>query len=498
MQRGLIRVVETSQQRDADAIGNTTAAAGFPGGRDRRVDWDSALDLWLAADFVALSLVLFASWVWMLGAHAGSGGHILLSAAGWFGCYALFAWIRRSVEGQRLRSDSLKLRVLDWGKASIAVSLMLFFLSVTAEVPRFWFASVFAVGAVTILLVGSSARSLMLGLADKGVLGQRIAIYGCNEGTAALIKLIENQAGTRCRIDSLFDERGGRGPPVISGYSVGQSFDDLIVHAKSGRVSTVVLDLPWAAKERVGDLVRRLEEVNVDVLMAPSELQRLPSATMGFVGSIPTLALYRRPITGLRAIGKRLIDIGLASLALLLASPVLLTLCVLIKLDSPGPIFFRQKRRGINNEAFNMLKFRSMYIAAEDSNADRLVTRGDARVTRIGKFIRRTSLDELPQLVNVLLGQMSLVGPRPHAYGAKAAERLYEEVVGRYPARHRVLPGITGLAQVRGFRGNTGEEVDISNRVESDLEYIDRWSLGLDLAILARTAAVFLFQKGAY
>ena len=145
-----------------------------------------------------------------------------------------------------------------------------------------------------------------------------------------------------------------------------------------------------------------------------------------------------------------------------------------------------------------MLKFRSMHIASEDRNADKLVTRNDARVTRIGKFIRRTSLDELPQLVNVLKGQMSLVGPRPHAYGAKAAERLYEEVVGRYPARHRVLPGITGLAQVRGFRGNTGEEADITNRVESDLEYIDRWSLGLDLAILGRTAAVFLFQKGAY
>jgi lipopolysaccharide/colanic/teichoic acid biosynthesis glycosyltransferase len=151
-----------------------------------------------------------------------------------------------------------------------------------------------------------------------------------------------------------------------------------------------------------------------------------------------------------------------------------------------------------HNEAFIMLKFRSMHIASEDRNADKLVTRDDPRVTRIGRFIRRTSLDELPQLINVLMGQMSLVGPRPHAYGAKAADRLYEEVVARYPARHRVLPGITGLAQVRGFRGNTGEEVDISNRVESDLEYIERWSLGLDLAILGRTLAVFLFHKGAY
>lgn len=152
----------------------------------------------------------------------------------------------------------------------------------------------------------------------------------------------------------------------------------------------------------------------------------------------------------------------------------------------------------MNNEAFDMLKFRSMYVASADANADRLVSRNDSRVTKVGAFLRKTSIDELPQLVNVLLGQMSLVGPRPHAYGAKADERLYEEVVKRYPARHRVLPGITGLAQVRGFRGNTEEEKDIVNRVESDIEYIDRWTPALDIQIIFRTAAVFLFQAGAY
>jgi lipopolysaccharide/colanic/teichoic acid biosynthesis glycosyltransferase len=183
---------------------------------------------------------------------------------------------------------------------------------------------------------------------------------------------------------------------------------------------------------------------------------------------------------------------------LILLSPALLAIAAIIRLESPGPALFRQKRRGMNNEPFDVLKFRSMYTHSEDRNADRLVTLGDSRVTKIGAFIRRTSIDELPQLINVLLGHMSLVGPRPHAYGAKAADRLYEEVVSRYPARHRVLPGITGLAQVRGFRGNTGLEEDIVKRVESDLEYMDRWSLGLDVAILARTALTFLFHRGAY
>jgi len=145
-----------------------------------------------------------------------------------------------------------------------------------------------------------------------------------------------------------------------------------------------------------------------------------------------------------------------------------------------------------------MLKFRSMYEAQEDKNANVLAVRGDARISRVGAFIRRTSLDELPQLFNVLCGDMSLVGPRPHAFGAKAEKRLYEDVVRRYPARHRVMPGITGLAQVRGHRGNTERESDIVKRVESDLEYIDRWSLTLDLTILLRTLATFLFHKNAY
>jgi lipopolysaccharide/colanic/teichoic acid biosynthesis glycosyltransferase len=152
----------------------------------------------------------------------------------------------------------------------------------------------------------------------------------------------------------------------------------------------------------------------------------------------------------------------------------------------------------MNNEPFEMLKFRSMFVHAEDKKAEKLVTRGDVRVTRIGSILRRMSLDELPQLINVLYGQMSLVGPRPHVWEAKAADRRYEEVVRRYPARHRVLPGLTGLAQVRGFRGNGDDESEVTNRVKSDLEYIDRWSLGLDFVILARTVTTVLFQRGAY
>jgi polysaccharide biosynthesis protein PslA len=166
-----------------------------------------------------------------------------------------------------------------------------------------------------------------------------------------------------------------------------------------------------------------------------------------------------------------------------------------IKLDSPGPVFFRQERIGIGNRPFRIWKFRSMSVAGQDNQASCLTARDDARITRVGAFIRKTSLDELPQLLNVLAGEMSVVGPRPHAIAAKAGSRLYWEVDQAYWQRHVVKPGITGLAQIRGFRGNTFREVHLRNRLEADLEYVARWSLALDLKILMRTLGVMRHEN---
>jgi lipopolysaccharide/colanic/teichoic acid biosynthesis glycosyltransferase len=169
-----------------------------------------------------------------------------------------------------------------------------------------------------------------------------------------------------------------------------------------------------------------------------------------------------------------------------------------VRLDTKGPILFRQKRLGFNNELIDVWKFRSMYVEQSDSLASRLVTRDDPRVTRVGRFIRKTSLDELPQLFNVLAGSLSLVGPRPHALHAKAANRLYHDVADGYFARHKVKPGITGLAQIRGWRGETDTEEKLKGRIASDLEYIENWSLMLDISILARTPLALLKSENAY
>jgi exopolysaccharide biosynthesis polyprenyl glycosylphosphotransferase len=206
----------------------------------------------------------------------------------------------------------------------------------------------------------------------------------------------------------------------------------------------------------------------------------------------------RWPISGWRGSVKRLMDIAVALLLLAVFSPAMLVAAVAIRLESPGRVLFRQRRIGFANGSFDMLKFRTMHDSAPDQGSLRQATRCDPRVTRVGAIMRHASLDELPQLFNVLRGDMSIVGPRPHAPGTRAGGRLFELVTPHYAARHRVPPGLTGLAQVRGLRGETETEEKLLRRVEADLEYINNWSLWLDLAIMARTAVSMLAPRNAY
>jgi exopolysaccharide biosynthesis polyprenyl glycosylphosphotransferase len=239
--------------------------------------------------------------------------------------------------------------------------------------------------------------------------------------------------------------------------------------------------------------------VPVDVRLCPGEFAlRLGAVQTSHIGGHTFLNVIDRPLRDWRWIAKSIEDRILSSLILAMISPVMLAIALLIRLDSRGPALFRQKRYGFNNELIEVLKFRSMYIDQTDANASKLVTKGDPRVTRVGRLIRKTSLDELPQLINVLKGELSLVGPRPHALQAKAADRLYHEVVDGYFARHRVKPGITGWAQINGWRGETDTSEKIQRRVEHDLYYIDNWSVFLDLYILLKTPFALLRGDNAY
>jgi exopolysaccharide biosynthesis polyprenyl glycosylphosphotransferase len=208
--------------------------------------------------------------------------------------------------------------------------------------------------------------------------------------------------------------------------------------------------------------------------------------------------VFDKPLGEWGALLKSVEDKAIAALALILLSPVMAAVAVAVRLESKGPILFKQKRYGFNNELIEVYKFRSMYHNLSDADAAKLVSKGDPRVTRVGRIIRKTSLDELPQLFNVLKGELSLVGPRPHATKAKAADQLYYDVVDGYFARHKVKPGITGWAQINGWRGETDTTEKLQRRVEHDLYYIENWSLAFDLSILIKTPFALLKTESAY
>lgn len=231
-------------------------------------------------------------------------------------------------------------------------------------------------------------------------------------------------------------------------------------------------------------------------------LETLPHRTRLIIqspdGHLRLQSLLDPPLDHAGLMLKRAMDIGIAGALMLLLSPLFVLTAGLIKLDSPGPIFFEQRRFGYRNRIFGLWKFRSMYIDQCDADASRLTSRNDPRVTRVGAFIRRTSIDELPQLLNVLKGHMSLVGPRPHPLSAKAGDRLYEDVVEHFGRRYRVKPGLTGLAQVSGLRGNTDTEAKLIRRFEADLDYVRNWSIRRDLMILLKTPWASLAGENAF
>jgi exopolysaccharide biosynthesis polyprenyl glycosylphosphotransferase len=247
--------------------------------------------------------------------------------------------------------------------------------------------------------------------------------------------------------------------------------------------------------------LRKLAILPVDVrLAAHTNKLRFRPRSYSYIGNVPVLDVFDRPIADWDIVMKWLLDKIVGSLALICLAPVMLLVALAIKLDSKGPIFFKQRRHGFNNELIEVYKFRSLYAEHTDANATKQVNKNDTRVTRVGRFIRKTSLDELPQLFNVVFkGNLSLVGPRPHAVQGKLLSRLFDEAVDGYFARHRVKPGITGWAQINGWRGEIDNEEKIQKRVEFDLYYIENWSVLLDFYILLKTPlALMTKNENAY
>jgi Undecaprenyl-phosphate glucose phosphotransferase len=335
----------------------------------------------------------------------------------------------------------------------------------------------------------------------SGMLTKNIAIYGAGENCVELVKYIESRRQPWLRIVGIFDDRTDRVPEECGNYPVCGGTNELIEFAQRHGCDEILLAMPPASRSRYLELTNKLRLLPVNLRIVPDltimDAPNLPDFAGGAFG-IPTIDLLRKPVAGWGAVAKRGMDILLTGLFCIVALPLIGLIAVLIKLDSRGPVFFKQKRYGFQNEIIEVLKFRSMYVDCADANAEKLTTRDDPRVTRVGAWLRRFSLDELPQLFNVLNGDMSLIGPRPHALKAKAGGKLYQDVMENYGHRIRVKPGLTGWAQVNGWRGNTETEEQLRKRVEYDLYYIEHWSIMLDLKILFRTFWIVLEGENSY
>ncbi|MGG5811199.1 exopolysaccharide biosynthesis polyprenyl glycosylphosphotransferase [Falsiroseomonas sp. CW058] len=360
----------------------------------------------------------------------------------------------------------------------------------THRLDPLWLGAAAPLGALS-LLGGRAAVAGLLRQRSTRTARRAVIIGTGPQATRLVASMKHDPAGLH--ILGVVDERTPRGLAAPDGVPPLGGLSTLAAMIRRNEVDVVVLAMPWSAETRVAQLLERLSAFPVELRVAPDLLaDQLPGRAAGW----PVL-LRAQPISGLAGALKRAEDIVMALLALAVAAVPMLLIAAAVKLDSPGPVLFRQRRTGFNNQPFDVLKFRSMYAHHTDHDVQRQVLAGDPRVTRVGAVLRRTSLDELPQLLNVLRGEMSFVGPRPHAPGTRAGGRLFDEVVANYAARHRVKPGLTGLAQVRGWRGPTLNDEQILKRVESDLEYIDRWSVWLDIAIIFRTMLAVVRMRNA-
>lgn len=384
--------------------------------------------------------------------------------------------------------------------ALMFILLIAFFTKTAGEFSRVWFGAWFMSGIGLLILFRIGVSIYVKRLSANGRLERRAVIVGGGEPAAELIHSLEAQSGNDIRICGIFDDRkGDRSPAIVAGYPKLGNVKELVEFGRMARIDMLIVSLPLSAENRVLQLLKRLWVLPLDIrLSAHTNKLRFRPRSYSYEGAVPFLDVFDKPIADWDSIMKRVFDLVFSVVALVVLSPVMIATAIAIKYESKGPVFFRQKRYGFNNELVNVWKFRSMFHEMASADASNMVTKGDSRVTRVGKFIRKTSIDELPQLFNVLTGKLSLVGPRPHALNAHAQNQLYDEVVDGYFARHKVKPGITGWAQINGWRGETDNDEKIIQRVNCDLYYIENWSLMLDFYILFITPFKLLNTENAY
>ena len=378
---------------------------------------------------------------------------------------------------------------------------MLIFLRSGEMFSRVWLASTYFIGLVGLLLERGAFSLVIRHMMKTGRVERRAVVVGGGVAGESLLQALSAGKTINLRVLGFFDDRGdSRSSDTLAGYPKLGNVDELVEFARRTSLDLVIFSLPITAETRLLQMLRKLWVLPVDIrLAAHMNKLRLRPRSYSYIGEVPVLDVFDKPIADWDVVLKAVFDRVVGTLMLIGLSPIMLIVALGVKLTSKGPVLFKQLRHGFNNEHIEVYKFRSMYTNQLDMTAQKQVTKDDPRVTPFGRFIRKTSMDELPQLFNVVFnGNLSLVGPRPHAVSGKAAGMMYDEVVDGYFARHRVKPGITGWAQVNGWRGETDTPEKMQSRVDYDLNYIENWSIFFDVYILLITPISLIRAKNAY
>ncbi len=384
--------------------------------------------------------------------------------------------------------------------AACCFSLPVFYLGMLSFSPS---CSLTSCNAFILMLIAALYAERWIGyaiidsLARRGLVTRNIVIIGSGPQCSHLLRTLREPHRPWTRILGIFDDRA-EPMPIIQDFPWLGTIDSLIDFARLMRVDDIFLALPATTEANVKEVFERLRVLAVDVYLSPDfNCPSSVASSFAWQRDVYAFRLVSKPLDGWQAAIKTIEDKIVAACALLLLLPVFAVVALAIRLDSPGPVLFRQRRFGFNNQVIEVYKFRTMFNDQRDDDAERLTMKGDPRVTPLGRFLRRTSIDEFPQLLNVLKGDMSVIGPRPHAIKAKVGGRLYCEAVARYAERHKIRPGITGWAQVNGWRGDTDSDEHLRRRIEFDIYYMEHWSLFFDIRIMLGTLMVMLSGKGA-
>lgn len=479
------------------------AAACLPAAARARVRFTSNIcgSIYVLADLLCLAVsapLSLAAYEAVIGSEVNIPVHTFAFAI----VVCAFLFIRGSRGGYRLTltnsANDYGELALDAAASILLASAVVWQFGLIGHYSRAMTLLFLALFAGTLLLSRPLVRLYLKRLAARGAIEQRIAFYGADSESLGLIsQVISAVELPHLRFVGVADDRPKIEPPPDFAFLGGCA--DLAHLARQGGVDQILIAVPNLPRHRLHEIIDALSEVSIDVSLVPAEaIELAPDYRVRLLGTLPVLNLWQRPFRDLNQIAKRAEDLVLGGFALLLLAPLMLVCALLVRLSSPGPILFVQPRVGFNNELIHVFKFRTMYADQTDLHATATTTRHDPRVTPVGRILRRLSMDELPQLLNVLRGEMSLVGPRPHALEMKVGDRFYQDAVRGYVGRHRVRPGITGLAQVRGLRGEIRTLERAKQRVELDKQYIDDWSIWLDVRILLATARAVFFDDNAY